>query len=78
MIGITTVGRLPPRDGCDVLVGEKIVGKTTSGNYSPSLEHGIAIALINAQLALGSAVAIDVRGAQLDGVVVKLPFIAKS
>ena len=78
LIGITTVGRRPPRDGCDVLVGEKIVGKTTSGNYSPSLEHGIAIALINAQLALGSAVAIDVRGAQLDGVVVKLPFIAKS
>ena len=77
LIGITTVGRRPPRDGCDVLVGEKIVGKTTSGNYSPSLEHGIAIALVDTQIATGSAVAIDVRGAQLDGVVVKLPFIAK-
>ncbi|NBR99071.1 MAG: glycine cleavage system protein T [Actinobacteria bacterium] len=77
LIGITTVGRRPPRDGCDVLVGETIVGRTTSGNFSPVLEHGIAIALVNSQLAIGSAVAIDVRGSRLDGVVVKLPFIAK-
>ena len=41
------------------------------------LEHGIAIALVNSQLAIGSAVAIDVRGTRLDGAVVKLPFIAK-
>lgn len=77
LIGITTVGRRPPRDGCDVLVGETIIGRTTSGNYSPSLGHGIALALIDSQPAIGSAVAIDVRGSRLDGVVVKLPFIAK-
>jgi aminomethyltransferase len=77
LIGISTVGRRPPRDGCDVLIGETIIGKTTSGNFSPVLEHGIAIALVNRQPAIGSAVAIDVRGTRLDGVVVKLPFIAK-
>ena len=77
LIGITTVGRRPPRDGCDVLVGEIIIGRTTSGNYSPSLGHGIALALIDSQPAIGSAVTIDVRGTRLDGVVVKLPFIAK-
>ena len=77
LIGITTNGRRPPRDGCNVLVGDTIVGVTTSGNYSPSLEHGIALGLIDSQLAVGSAVAIDVRGSRLDGVVVKLPFIAK-
>ena len=77
LIGITTVGRRPPRDGCNVLVGESIIGVTTSGNYSPSLEHGIALALVDSQLAIGSAVAIDVRGSRLDGKVVKLPFIAK-
>ena len=77
LIGITTVGRRPPRDGCDVLVGETIIGRTTSGNYSPSLGHGIALALIDSQPAIGSAVAIDVRGTRLDGVVVNLPFIAK-
>ena len=52
-------------------------GKTTSGNFSPLLEHGIAIALVDSQPALGSAVEIDVRGTRLDGVVVKLPFFAK-
>lgn len=77
LIGITTTGRRPPRDGCNVLVGETIIGVTTSGNYSPSLEHGIALGLVDSQLAVGSAVAIDVRGSRLDGVVVKLPFIAK-
>lgn len=77
LIGITTNGRRPPRDGCNVLVGDTIIGVTTSGNYSPSLEHGIALGLIDSQLAVGSAVAIDVRGSRLDGVVVKLPFIAK-
>ena len=77
LIGITTTGRRPPRDGCNVLVGDTIIGVTTSGNYSPSLEHGIALGLVDSQLAVGSAVAIDVRGSRLDGVVVKLPFIAK-
>ena len=77
LIGITTVGRRPPRDGCDVLVGDSVIGVTTSGNFSPMLEHGVAIALVNSQPAVGSVVTIDVRGTQLDGVVVKLPFIAK-
>jgi aminomethyltransferase len=77
LIGISTIGRRPPRDGCDVLIGETIIGITTSGNFSPVLEHGIAIALVNTQPAIGSAVAIDVRGTRLEGVVVKLPFIAK-
>ena len=77
LIGITTTGRRPPRDGCNVLVGDTIIGVTTSGNFSPSLEHGIALGLVDSQLAVGSAVAIDVRGSRLDGVVVKLPFIAK-
>ena len=77
LIGITTTGRRPPRDGCNVLVGDTIIGVTTSGNYSPSLEHGIALGLVDSQLTVGSAVAIDVRGSRLDGVVVKLPFIAK-
>ena len=77
LIGITTTGRRPPRDGCNVLVGDTIIGVTTSGNFSPSLEHGIALGLVDSQLKVGSAVAIDVRGSRLDGVVVKLPFIAK-
>ena len=77
LVGIATPGRRPPRDGCQVYVGEVAIGVTTSGNYSPSLQHGIAIALVSSTTKVGDHVSIDVRGTRLDGQVVKTPFIAK-
>ncbi len=77
LVGIATIGRRPPRDGCRVLVDDSQIGVTTSGNYAPSLEHGVALALVDRTIKLGTKVAIDVRGAMLEGVVVSLPFIAK-
>jgi len=77
LVGIATIGRRPPRDGCRVLVDDLQVGVTTSGNYAPSLEHGIALALVDRTVKLGAKVLLNVRGAMLEGVVVKLPFIAK-
>lgn len=77
LVGIATAGRRPPRDGCQVYVGEVAIGVTTSGNYSPSLQHGIAIALVSSTTKVGDHVSIDVRGTRLEGQVVKTPFIAK-
>ena len=77
LVGITTPGRRPPRDGCQVFSGETQIGMTTSGNFSPSLQHGVAMALVEPRTQVGDAVTIDVRGTRLEGVVVKLPFIAK-
>lgn len=77
LVGIATIGRRPPRDGCRVIAGDSQVGVTTSGNYAPSLEHGIALALVDRTVKLGTKVLLNVRGAMLEGVVVKLPFIAK-
>lgn len=77
LVGIATIGRRPPRHGCRVLVDDSQIGVTTSGNYAPSLEHGIALALVDRKIKLGTKVAIDVRGAMLEGEVVSLPFIAK-
>jgi len=77
LVGIATIGRRPPRDGCRVIAGDSQVGVTTSGNYAPSLEHGIALALVDRTVKLGAKVLLNVRGAMLEGVVVKLPFIAK-
>jgi aminomethyltransferase len=52
-----------PREGNPVLVGEEQVGAVTSGTFSPSLELGIGMAYLRADLAEpGSAVEIDVRG----------------
>lgn len=74
--GIATEGRRPPRADCDVLVAGRRVGTTTSGNFSPVLGHGIALALIEPQLETGTDVTIDVRGVTLPGRLVALPFVA--
>ena len=73
--GISTAGRRPPRGGCSVLDGEIEVGTVTSGNYSPVLEHGIALAFVHPDIEIGHRVVVDVRGSQLSGTVVALPFV---
>ena len=47
------------RDGDDV-------GEVTSGNFSPTLGHAIALAFLAPDVELGAAVQIDVRGSLLD------------
>lgn len=73
--GIATEGRRPPRAECPVLVDGAAVGTVTSGNFSPVLGHGIALAFVPPHLAVGAAVQIDVRGSLLDGRIVDLPFV---
>jgi aminomethyltransferase len=73
--GITTEGRRPPRNGCDVLIDDQIVGTVTSGNYSPVLGHGIALAFVGPGLDDGTEVAVDVRGTRLVGAITPTPFV---
>jgi len=74
LVGIATEGRQPARQGSAVLVDGAAVGEVTSGNFSPMLGHGIALAFVPPTVAAGAAVAIDVRGKALLGQVVPLPF----
>ena len=73
--GIALVGRRPPREGQAVLVDDQQVGTVTSGNFSPVLERGIALAFLQPALAVGTAVTIDQRGAAAPGAVVPTPFV---
>jgi aminomethyltransferase len=75
--GIATDGRRPPRADCDVLVDDQPVGVVTSGNFSPVLRHGIALAFLPPAVDAGTEVVIDVRGTRLTGRVVATPFVAK-
>ena len=75
--GIATEGRRPPRAECAVLLDGVDAGVVTSGNFSPVLGHGIALALLHPDVAVGAEVSVDVRGAALPGTVVPLPFVAK-
>jgi aminomethyltransferase len=73
--GIGTEGRRPPRAEQAVVIGGQVVGEVTSGNFSPMLEHGIALAFLPPDVADGERVAIESRGGDpLPGTVVPLPF----
>lgn len=75
--GIATEGRRPPRAGSVVTIDDVATGEVTSGNFSPVLGHGIALAFLPPDVAEGTEVSVDVRGTLLPGRVVPTPFVAK-
>ncbi len=76
--GLSTEGRRPPREGAAVLLDGVEIGVVTSGNFSPELGHGIALAFLPPDLAIGDDVVIDVRGTELPAVVTKTPFVVRN
>jgi aminomethyltransferase len=75
LMGIATEGRRPTRAGCVVSIDGVAAGEVTSGNYSPVLGHGIALAFLPPDTELGATVVIDVRGKPVSGTVVETPFV---
>lgn len=75
--GLDAIDRGVLRAHLDVKTGDAVVGHTTSGTYSPTLGHAIALALIDTAsgVAEGDEVAVDVRGRALKARVVKPPFV---
>ncbi len=72
--GLVTEGRRPPRSGSDVLLDGEIVGTVTSGNFSPMIESGIALAFLPPLVDDGTEVDVDIRGSTVAAVVSKPPF----
>jgi aminomethyltransferase len=77
LFGIETDGRRPARAGSTVTVAGRPVGEVTSGNFSPVLGHGIALAFLPPDTAEGQLVEVDVRGRPLAGHVVRPPFVRR-
>ncbi|WP_372512634.1 glycine cleavage system aminomethyltransferase GcvT [Mycobacterium yunnanensis] len=75
--GLKAVGRGVLRADMTVLDGDRPVGVTTSGTFSPTMKLGIALALLDtdAGIADGQRVAVDVRGRALECEVVAPPFV---
>lgn len=74
--GLEVAGRRPPRAGQAVLDADgQRIGVVTSGNFSPSLERGIALAFLPPDTAEGAEVAIDQRGTAAAAKVVPTPFV---
>jgi aminomethyltransferase len=75
LAGILLADRQVPRAECPVLIDGATAGEVTSGNVSPVLERGIALAFLAPGTKVGSAVEIDIRGRLAAGEVVRPPFI---
>ena len=74
--GLVASGRGIARPHMSVLMSRDLpVGEVTSGTFSPTLKKGVALALINAQIAEGAEVTVDVRGRPEIFVVTKPPFV---
>jgi aminomethyltransferase len=67
--GLQTEGRQPPREESVVTSEDNTLGAVTSGNFSPMLGHGIALAFIDTARPLpdGTAVTVTARGRELPG-----------
>lgn len=78
-IGLTLDGRLPAREGSLVFAGDTEIGRVTSGGFSPTLGHPVAMAYVDAaHIKTGTALQIEVRGKRLDAVVAPMPFVPQN
>lgn len=75
LTGLVVDGRRPPREGQVVRRGTEEIGVISSGNFSPVLEQGIALAFLPPGIEPGTAVTIDVRGTAVPAVVTSPPFV---
>ena len=74
--GLDALDRGIPRAHMDVLDRDgAMVGEVTSGTFSPTLKHGIGLALLNSGTAEGDELVVDVRGRPCAVRVVKPPFV---
>lgn len=75
-VGLKVEGRMPAREGAEVLAGADKVGIVTSGGFSPSLGYPIAMAYVARECAAqGKALEIEVRNKRLAATVVQTPFV---
>jgi aminomethyltransferase len=79
LVGIRCTGRGVPRQGHAVAAAGERVGTVTSGNFSPVLRTGIALALCDARTVLeeGTEVMVEARGRDLAGIIVRPPFVRR-
>ena len=75
-IGLALDGRLPAREGASIFSGENQIGHVTSGGFSPSLGHPIAMGYVATEhSAPGTKLTIEVRERRLEADVVPMPFV---
>ena len=75
-IGLAVEGRMPAREGANIYARDTLVGKVSSGGFSPSLNAPIAMGYVSTGYAtINTSLEIDVRGRRLAATVVPMPFV---
>ena len=77
LTGVEVEGRQPPRAGYSVSGRDGPLGEVSSGNFSPTLGRGIALAFLRPHVRPGDDVTVDARGQLLPGRIVAPPFVRK-
>lgn len=75
-VGLMVEGRQPVREGAELFVGERLVGKVTSGGFAPTIGAPIAMGLVTtAHAEVGTALEAEVRGKRIPVTVSAMPFV---
>jgi len=75
-VGIRPDGKAPAREGTEIVVGGKVIGKVTSGGFGPSLNGPCAMGYVQSEFsAIGTKLELLVRGKALAAEVVAMPFV---
>lgn len=79
-VGIRPEGRAPAREGTEIAGKDgRVVGKITSGGFSPSLQMPIAMGYVQSAFAAdGTSVDLIVRGKAIPAVISPMPFVPHS
>lgn len=77
LVGLRTDDRRPPRAGDEVVRDGVVVGEVTSGNFSPELGCGIALALVATGPQPGDQLVLASRSGQRPVTVVATPFVGR-
>jgi aminomethyltransferase len=76
--GVRCIERGIPRQGTPVLKDGKVIGQATSGSFSPTLNTGIALVLVQEPLQAGEKVSLQIRQMLCQTQVVELPFVRRT
>jgi len=75
LVGFEVTGRGIARHGYPVFLGDQPVGQVTSGTYAPFLQKNIGLCYVPTSMsAVGTELAIDVRGRKVAARIVPTPF----
>lgn len=77
LVALRAADRRPPRQGDEVLRDGSVVGEVTSGNFSPELGVGIALALVAGGAPVGGTLDVSSRGSMRTLDVVTTPFVTR-